>query len=72
MKDNRTPEQVIMDDNSDYTHFVVDTSLCEIESGWKYQEDAQEHLMELKQEFEQAKYYKVWTRSYTKRFFEIY
>ncbi|MBU1386929.1 MAG: hypothetical protein KKD32_03660 [Proteobacteria bacterium] len=68
----RTPEQEMFDENPDYTHFVVDTSLCEIESGWYYKEDAQEHLNAMKQEFEQAKYYKVWTRNYTKRFFEIY
>ncbi len=64
-----TPEMTIITENPDYTHFVVDTSLLNIESGWHYKEDAQDHLKDLKEWDQQYQYYRVWSRSYTQQFF---
>jgi len=67
----KTPEQIFILDNPDYEFFVVDTSLLEIQSGWSYREDAQDMIKELKspQHPEHSKYYRVWSRVYTQRFF---
>lgn len=69
---DQTPEQKIVTENPEYTHFVVDSSLLEIDSGWHYKSDAQDYLAEMVEENTQAReYYRVWTRKYTKRFFQI-
>ncbi len=65
-----TPEQKFIKDHPQYDYFLVDNSLCEIVSGWEFKEDANDSLKDQQYESNsQVKYYRVWTRSYTKRWF---
>lgn len=70
-----TTELHFIQANPDYRHFIVDKSFLVIESGWHYWDDANDHLKELKDhpDPEEAahakKHYKIWSRSYTERFF---